>query len=133
MWCKGNISSCISHGSLWNHRYKTCYKKRNSFRKILNFATSCKTNIISLNTFSQKILKKSRSKKLMKSNKSISWKIFLTKINFLQFQKWPKINFWTGKKFKTAVSRKKFLIYLISRVSCLAIFKFSGLLCSSTK
>ena len=23
-------------------------------------------------------------------------------VHFLQFQKWPKINFWTGKKFKTA-------------------------------
>ena len=33
----------------------------------------------------------------------------------MQFQKWPKIHFWTGKKFKTtknAISRKKFyLIY----------------------
>ena len=47
--------------------------------------------------------KKSRPKKLMKSNNSISpKKIFLTKFLFLQFQKWPKINFWTGKKFKTA-------------------------------
>ena len=26
----------------------------------------------------------------------------LTKIHYLPFQKWPKINFWTGKKFKTA-------------------------------
>ena len=33
-------------------------------------------------------------KKFVKSNKSISRKkIFLTKIHFLQFQKWPKINF----------------------------------------
>ena len=36
--------------------------------------------------------KKSRPKKLVKSNKSISGRIFL------QFQKWPKINYWTGKK-----------------------------------
>ena len=59
-------------------------------------------------------LKKSRPKKLVKSNKSISRKIFLTKFHFLQFQKWPKINFWTGKKFKTAknaISRK--LIYIM--------------------
>ena len=45
-------------------------------------------------------------------------KIFLAKFHFLQFQKWLKINFWTGKKFKTAknvISRKK-RIYLISRV-----------------
>ena len=46
-------------------------------------------------------LKKYRPEKLVKSNKSISRK-FLTKFHFLQFQKWPKINFWTGKKFKTA-------------------------------
>ena len=41
----------------------------------------------------------------------------MTKFHFLQFQKWPKINFWTRKKFKTAInaiSRKK--IDLISRV-----------------
>ena len=55
-------------------------------------------------------LKKSRPKKLVKSNKSISRNFILTKFHFLQFQKWPKINFWTGKKFKTAksaISRKK--------------------------
>ena len=39
-----------------------------------------------------KILKKSRPIKLIKSNKSIS-RIFFTKFHFLQFQKWPKINF----------------------------------------
>ena len=32
---------------------------------------------------------------------------FFTKLHFLQFQKWPKMNFWTGKKFKNAISRKK--------------------------
>ena len=50
-------------------------------------------------------LKNSRPKKLVKSNKSISRKKF-----FLQFQKWPKINFCTREKFKTArnaISRKK--------------------------
>ena len=31
-------------------------------------------------------------KKFVKSNKSISRKIHLTKFHFLQFQKWPKIN-----------------------------------------
>ena len=58
----------------------------------------------------REILKKSRPKKKVKLNKSISRKNFLTKIHFLQFQKWPKINFCTGKKFKTAknaISRKK--------------------------
>ena len=67
----------------------------------------------------------------MKWNKSIPRKFFLTKFHFLPFQKWPKINFWTGKKFKTAknvISRKMFLIYLISRVFCLDFFKVSGLL-----
>ena len=56
--------------------------------------------------------------------RSISQIIFLTKFHFLQFQKWPKINFWTGKKFKTAknaISRKK-LIYLISRVFLPGLF-----------
>ena len=54
-------------------------------------------------------LKKSKPKKLLKSNKAISWN-FPPKFNFLLFQKWPKINFWTGKKFKTAknaISQKK--------------------------
>ena len=58
----------------------------------------------------QKILKNPGQKKIVKSNKSIS-RIFLGPIsNFLQFQKWPKINFCTGKMFKTAknaISRKK--------------------------
>ena len=35
----------------------------------------------------------------MKSNKSIS-RFFFTKFHFLQFQKWPKINFWTEKCLK---------------------------------
>ena len=39
----------------------------------------------------------SPSQKLVKSNKSISWKTFLTEFHFLLFQKWTKINFWTGK------------------------------------
>ena len=38
-------------------------------------------------------LKKSRPKKLVKSNKSTPLKNFLDQIPFLQFQKWPKINF----------------------------------------
>ena len=36
---------------------------------------------------------KSRPKKLVKSNKSISRNFILTKFHFLQFQKWLKINF----------------------------------------
>ena len=38
-------------------------------------------------------IKMSRSKKLVKSNKSISRKKILAKFHFLLFQKWPKINF----------------------------------------
>ena len=39
-------------------------------------------------------LKKSRpKKKLVKANKSISGEKIMTKIHFLQFQKWLKINF----------------------------------------
>ena len=34
----------------------------------------------------------------------------MTKFHFLQFQKWPKINFTTGKKFKTAKNVRKFKI-----------------------
>ena len=70
-------------------------------------------------------LKKSRPKKLVKSNKT-----FLTKFHFLLFQKWPIIHFWTGKKFKK-------LIYIYSfDFTCffgLDFFKFSGpALCNIT-
>ena len=41
----------------------------------------------------QKIKKKVQTKKLVKSYKSISQKNFFFKFHFLQFQKWPKINF----------------------------------------
>ena len=60
-----------------------------------------------------RIFKKSRPKKTMKSNKRISWNFILTKFHFLQFQKWPNINFWTGEKFitaKNAISREFFFI-----------------------
>ena len=40
--------------------------------------------------------------KLKKSRSKFHEKLFLTKFHFLQSQKWPKINFWTLKKFKTA-------------------------------
>ena len=39
----------------------------------------------------------------------------------MQFQKWPKINFWTGKKFKTAknaISRKNFLLISYPDLDC---------------
>ena len=57
-------------------------------------------------------LKKSSPKKLLGSNKSISRKIFLTKFHFLQFEKWPKINFWTGKTTKNAISWKKNFLFI---------------------
>ena len=44
---------------------------------------------------------------------------FLTKFNFLQFQKWPKINFWTGKIFKTAINA-------ISRKNVFDLFDFTS-------
>ena len=80
-------------------------------------------------------LKKVQAKKTrVKSNKSISRNFCLTKFHFLQFQKLPKINFWTGKNFKTAknaISRKNcFLFIWCHKFFCLDFFKFSGLLCA---
>ena len=48
--------------------------------------------------WARKLKKNVQGKKLVKYNKSISRRIFLTKFHFLRFQKWPKINFWTRKK-----------------------------------
>ena len=61
-------------------------------------------------------LKKSRPKKLVKSNKSISRNFILTQFHFLQFQKWQKTIFQLWKKFKTAknaISRKKFFFFYL--------------------
>ena len=71
-------------------------------------------------------MKKSRPKKVVKSNKSISRKNILTKFHFLQFQKWPKIDFWTGKTAKNAISRKKIWFIWFHEFFCLDFFKFSG-------
>ena len=82
--------------------------------------------------WARKLKKKSRPKKLMKSNKSISRNFILTKFHFLQFQKWPKINFWTGEKLKTAknaISRKKMWFIWFHEFFCLDFFKFSGPRC----
>ena len=49
----------------------------------------------------------------------------------MQFQNWPKINFWTGKKFKTAknaISHKKIDLFDFMSFFGLDFFKFSGLL-----
>ena len=48
-------------------------------------------------------------------------KIFLTKFHFSQFRKWPKINFPTRKKFKTAKNA-------ISRKIFFALFDFTSFL-----
>ena len=68
----------------------------------------------------------------MKSNKSISRIIFLAKFHFLQFQKWQKINFWTGKKFKTAknaISQKRFFdVFDFTSFFASTLLNF-GLLC----
>ena len=79
------------------------------------------------NTAGQKIKKSPDQKNLWNQINQFHENFFLTKFYFLQFQKWPKINFWTGKKFKTAknaISRKKifFWIYLISRVFLPGLF-----------
>ena len=71
-------------------------------------------------------LKKSRPKKLVKSNKSISSNYFLTKFHFLQFLKYiAKNQFLNWENFKTvrnAISRKKLMIYLICRVFLPGLF-----------
>ena len=68
-----------------------------------------------------KNLKKSRPKKLVISNNSISRKFFWPNFIFGHFR-----NFSTGKRFKTAknaISQRKKIIYLISRVFCLNFLK----------
>ena len=56
----------------------------------------------------------------------------MSQFHFLQFQKWPKINFLTGENCqKCNFTKKNFISYLISRVFCLDFFKFSGPLCRS--
>ena len=66
--------------------------------------------------------------------KSISRNFLLTKFHFLYFQKWPKINFWTRKKFKTAknaISRKTFFdLFDFTSFFWMDFFKFSGPLCN---
>ena len=66
--------------------------------------------------------KKSRPKKLVKSNISISWKKFLTKIHFCYFKNGQKSIFELGKCLKTAkngisqVSRRPALNWLTSDI-----------------
>ena len=56
---------------------------------------------------------------------------FLTKFHFLQFQKWPKINFWTREKFKTAKNTNWFIWF--HEFFCLDFFKYSGVLWNTRK
>jgi len=68
-----------------NEYHETCWDF------ILSFVFSCENNfVVDVEAFATQTIGK---KKLVKSNKSISRKIFLTKFHFLQFQKWPKINY----------------------------------------
>ena len=80
-------------------------------------------------------LKTSRPKHLVKWNKSISRTIFLTKFHFLQFHKWPKINFWTGGKSlklpRMQFYEKNVWFIWFHEFFCLDFFKFSGLLCAT--
>ena len=70
-----------------------------------------------------------------KSRQKNSWNqinqfhdILFAKFHFLQFQKWPKINFWTEKNFKTAknaISRKKISMYIwFHEFFCLEFLNF---------
>ena len=77
-------------------------------------------------------IKKSRPKKHVKSNKSIS-RIFFDQIPFFAISKMAKNHFlnW-GKSLKLPrmqFHEKKLFIYLILRVFCLDFFKFSGSPC----
>ena len=74
-------------------------------------------------------LKKSRPKKLVKSNKSIPRDFFWPKSIFCDFKNGQKSIFELGKSLKLPKMRfyeNIFLIYWISRVFCLDSFKFSG-------
>ena len=70
-------------------------------------------------------LNKSKPKKLVKSNKSIS-QFFLTKFHFLPFQKWQTINFWSGIKFKLPQIQFHEKKFWLQEFFCLDFFKFSG-------
>ena len=85
---------------------------------LIRFSPSC--------TWARK-LKKSKAKKLVKSNLITFTKKFLTEFHFLRFQKWPKINFWTGKTTKKC-NFTKIIFWLIwfHEFFCLDFFKFSG-------
>ena len=81
-------------------------------------------------TVGQKILKSPAQKISWSQINQFQEKIFLTKFHFLQFQKWPKINFWTGKNFKTtryAISRKKFFdLFDFTSLFAWIFLNFSG-------
>ena len=83
-----------------------------------------------INTQCVRKFKKVQPKELMKSNKSISRIIFWPNSIFCNFKNGQKSIFELGKKFKTstnAISRRKILIYLISRVFFpRTFFIFSG-------
>ena len=69
-------------------------------------------------------LTKSRTKKLVKSNKSISQNPFfaISKMAKNQFLRWENVSNYQKCNF----TKKKFLIYLISRFFLPGIFTYSG-------
>ena len=60
-----------------------------------------------------------------------SKKVQAKKNSWNQINQWPKINFWTRKKFKNAISCKKFFGSIwFYEFFCLDFLKFSGLICT---
>ena len=76
-----------------NNNYKSSHKIYICAHTKYSSQHQCVFECLSDITVGQKILKSPGQKNLVKSNKSISATIFLTKLHFMQFQKWPKINF----------------------------------------
>ena len=119
---------CIALFALFLYFTKFFVKYRNksiprifSGLRFVNSARIC--------TMGQNILKRpAPPKKLVKLNKSISRNFILTKFHFLQFQKWPKFNFLTGEKFKTAKNsiscKKNFDLYNLTSFFALTFFNY---------
>ena len=115
----------------WFFKVERTTKAQLNFEKSSNFEEKMKKNPSS-------ILCSFNFSDYTEGQKTNSWnqinlfdEFFFTKFYFLQFQKWPKINFWTGKKLKTAknaISRKKIFWFIwFHEFYCLDFFKFSVL------
>ena len=84
----------------------------------------------------QKIKKKSRPKKLMKSNKSISWNFFWANSIIYNFKIGQKSIFELEKSLKLPKMQfheKNFWFIWFHEFFCLDFFKFCGPLCPSRK